>query len=132
VGDLKKLLYAYGTLAVAVRVGDLFQNYSGGVFNYNETVEPINHAVALVGWDDDDSGGVWYLRNSWGPQWGENNGYMRIKYESSQIGFGAMWVEAIPPGPPPDDHRQDLKSSIDERIRWWETNYPQFVPSISK
>ena len=53
----------------------------------------INHAVALVGWDDNQgSNGVWYLRNSWGPGWGQD-GYMYIMYNSSKVGYAACYVK---------------------------------------
>lgn len=47
--------------------------YTGGVFsNCNNTTH--NHAVLLVGLQD----GNWLVKNSWGPNWGEN-GYIRLK-----------------------------------------------------
>jgi len=56
----------------------------------------VNHAVLLVGWDDDQGeAGVWYLRNSWGPEWGEE-GYMRIGYRVSNVGFAANYVMYVP------------------------------------
>jgi hypothetical protein len=46
--------------------------------------------VVLVGWDD--SQGIWHLRNSWGSGWGEG-GYMRITWGTSNVGYGASYVE---------------------------------------
>jgi len=37
------------------------------------------HAIVLVGYDDNDSGGVWIIRNSWGTGWGDG-GYGKIRY----------------------------------------------------
>jgi cathepsin L len=91
--DLKQALCEHGPLAVAVNVTNLFQAYTGGVFNENASNNPddINHAVTLVGWDDNKK--AWLIKNSWGTGWGEN-GYMWIAYGSNNIGYGAAWVDA--------------------------------------
>ncbi|MBT4822538.1 MAG: hypothetical protein HON70_42925, partial [Lentisphaerae bacterium] len=91
--SIKQAIITYGPLDVSVYVGDAFQAYSGGVFNANYNYS-INHDVVLVGWSDD--GGYWIMRNSWGPSWGEN-GYMRIAYGVSRIGYAAKYV--VYPGP---------------------------------
>lgn len=87
---LKQALCRYGPLSVTVRVTPAFQAYGGGVFNENAR-GAINHAVTLVGWNDDDQ--AWIIKNSWGAWWGES-GYMRIRYGSNSIGKHATWVRA--------------------------------------
>lgn len=89
VEQLKQAIYTYGPISVAVAATGSFQAYSSGVFNDCEDVE-INHAVNLVGWNDEEDGkaGYWIMRNSWGADWGEN-GFMKIKYECNSIGFAA-------------------------------------------
>jgi len=92
VNDIKRAIIAHGPVAVAVSVNSAFQAYTGGVFN-SSTTAPVNHAVVLVGWDDGQGpGGVWFLRNSWGTGWGEN-GYMRIRYGCSSVGYAAPYIE---------------------------------------
>ncbi|MEW6251857.1 MAG: C1 family peptidase, partial [Planctomycetota bacterium] len=88
VSSMKQAIYDRGPVCVAVYVDNAFQSYGGGVFNAcaNGTV---NHGVVLVGWNDDDQ--CWLMRNSWGAGWGED-GYMRIKYNCSRIGYGATYV----------------------------------------
>ena len=91
---IKQAILEYGPVSVAVYVNNAFQAYNGGVFNGCGEGE-INHAVTLVGWDDSQGPyGVWFMRNSWGPGWGEG-GYMRIPYGCSQIGYAACYINYV-------------------------------------
>jgi hypothetical protein len=103
--ELKAAIYKYGPVAVGVAAGGSMSNYRGGVYCGTET--QLNHAVVLVGWDDNQ--GVWFMKNSWGAGWGENGGYMRIKYDCNGIGTNANFVMTgtlpVPhdnPGPSPN------------------------------
>lgn len=94
VAAIKDAVCKYGPIAVSVQVTPLFQNYTNGVFyefNSNYGSPSSNHAVVLVGWDDDK--GAWLIKNSWGTDWGED-GYMWIKYNSNNIGRRAAWIIA--------------------------------------
>lgn len=89
---IKQAIMDYGPVSAAVCVDAAFVDYTGGVFNAC-CGDVVNHAVVLVGWDDNQgAGGVWILRNSWGPDWGEG-GYMLIEYECSSIGYAACYIE---------------------------------------
>ena len=56
---------------------------------YVDVPTPQNHAVTVVGWDDNfpkekflstpPGDGAWIVKNSWGPDWGEN-GYLYVSY----------------------------------------------------
>jgi predicted secreted protein len=97
---LKQAIYDYGPVSAAVCVNSAFQAYTGGVFNPPGWCLSINHAITLVGWDD--SLGAWRLRNSWGPDWGED-GYMWIAYGKNYVGYSANYVVyegSTPPTPP--------------------------------
>lgn len=90
---IKQAILDYGPVSVACAVTQAFGAYTGGVFNENDPTAQINHAVALVGWDDSQgTDGVWFLRNSWGPGWGEE-GYMRIEYGVCKVGYAACYVK---------------------------------------
>jgi hypothetical protein len=87
---IKQALLDYGPLYIMLYAGEAFRAYAGGVFNAPDD-GPVNHGVILVGWDDNDGGGVWIVRNSMGPDWGEG-GYMRIRYGCAQIGFVTRYI----------------------------------------
>ncbi|MBN1211633.1 MAG: hypothetical protein JXA92_03570 [candidate division Zixibacteria bacterium] len=92
VDAMKQAIMNYGPISVAVRTSPAMYAYNGGIFNYNDPNE-VDHGVILVGWDDNQgTAGVWFMRNSWGEDWGED-GYMRIEYGCSSIGFGACFIE---------------------------------------
>ena len=91
VDEIKQALLDYGPVSVAVCVNNAFKAYTGGVFS-GPTCSNINHAVALVGWDDTQgTNGVWFLRNSWGTDWGED-GYMKIEYGVCDVGYRTVRI----------------------------------------
>jgi len=90
--SIKQAILTYGPVSVACAVTQAFGAYTGGVFNEDDPQASINHAVALVGWDDTlGENGVWFLRNSWGPGWGED-GYMNIEYGVCKVGYAACYI----------------------------------------
>jgi cathepsin L len=52
---------------------------------------PVDHAVQIVGWDDDQ--GVWIIKNSWSETWGEQ-GFAMVRYNTRNIGFMATAAQA--------------------------------------
>jgi len=104
VDKIKQAVFQYGPVCSAVFVGYAFQAYTGGVFDKDEVPKPnsggcnatpaepvtkVNHAIVIIGWDDNK--GAWIIKNSWGPEWG-NNGYMYIKYNTSNVGYASTIV----------------------------------------
>ncbi|MCX5768796.1 MAG: immunoglobulin domain-containing protein [Candidatus Hydrogenedentes bacterium] len=89
---IKQAIIEYGPVSAAVYVNLAFSAYAGDVFNASENQE-VNHAIVLVGWDDTaGASGAWILRNSWSANWGED-GYMRIEYGCSNVGYGACYID---------------------------------------
>jgi C1A family cysteine protease len=93
VEQLKTALIEHGPLVAPIFYDECLASYKGGVFN-EQDMGMINHAVLLIGWDDEKQ--AWRVKNSWGAEWGEN-GFAWIKYGSNNIGVFAAWIDAVYP-----------------------------------
>jgi len=51
----------------------------------------VDHAVLIVGWDE--PAGAWIIKNSLGPDWGDQ-GFIKLKYDTANVGFNAAWVQS--------------------------------------
>ena len=90
VSDVKKAILNYGAVSVTYASSEVEPYFNVETFAYynNESV-PSDHAVAIVGWDDNYSAdnfliappgdGAWIVKNSWGSDWGDE-GYFHISY----------------------------------------------------
>jgi cathepsin L len=100
-----------------------YSNFPSGVFEGEPTpnfkVNDIDHCVVIVGWDDDE--GVWLVKNSWGPFWGDG-GIMKLRYRRNCIGYGATWVMAYPANAVSEElerRLEDIERSSEFRRRYY-------------
>uniref|UniRef100_UPI0038638159 C1 family peptidase n=1 Tax=Methanobrevibacter sp. TaxID=66852 RepID=UPI0038638159 len=85
---IKKAILQYGAVGTSMHYAS---NFFRGKGYYCWSPTASNHAVTIVGWDDnysrdnfyglgqDKGDGAWIVKNSWGPDW-KNEGYFYVSY----------------------------------------------------
>ena len=96
---LKRVVYQQ-PVSVAIQANKRsFQLYHSGIYSDLECGTQLDHGVLLVGYGYDFNNNMdyWIIKNSWGPQWGEN-GYIRIQrnIEDSRGLCGIAMQPSIP------------------------------------
>lgn len=93
--DVKEYLMTKGALSASIYYNESFYNYSTYSYYYPKSMV-YNHAVTIVGWDDNyskdnfksnnqpTSNGAWLMKNSWGSDWGQG-GYFWVSYEDGVL-----------------------------------------------
>ncbi|ACI64247.1 predicted protein, partial [Thalassiosira pseudonana CCMP1335] len=76
--DVTMAAVAQQPIASTLTTGcDLFISYGGGVLTHDEGSSCIDHAVVIVGYNTTAKPPYWKVRNSWGPEWGEE-GHFKV------------------------------------------------------
>ena len=82
--NIKLAILNYGAVSTTMYY-DVAMRIGGKVYHYYNGTSATNHAVAIVGWDDDveitnaPGKGAWIVKNSWGANWAQN-GYFYVSY----------------------------------------------------
>jgi len=100
--DIKSSLMTYGTMYVTMYWDSAYYNSSQYTYYYNGSSGGGNHAITLVGWDDNKvvpgapGNGAWLLKNSWGTGWG-NSGYFWLSYyDTFGVKSAVAFCDAVP------------------------------------
>jgi len=101
--NIKRAVMTYGAVYTTMWWDNQYWNVATNSY-YNNGTYSSNHAICIVGWDDNyaaakfltppPGNGAFIIRNSWGAGWGQA-GYFYISYYDAQIGRGnAVFHEA--------------------------------------
>ncbi|MFC0876551.1 C1 family peptidase [Saccharicrinis sp. FJH2] len=95
--NIKQLIMKYGAVATSMSTNNFYTHYNSTshTYYYND-VQPIDHGVTIIGWDDNmivnnistgnpPGKGAWIIKNSWGADWGLN-GYFYVSYYDKYVG----------------------------------------------
>ena len=94
-------LVEHGPIAVSFEVYNDFQHYTGGIYHHTgledkfNPWEITNHVVLVIGYGEEKGVKYWIVKNSWGPDWGED-GYFRIMRGNDECSIESMAVAATP------------------------------------
>ena len=83
--DIKRAIINYGAVFTTIHMAPSYDSSQKKYVQYYSGSFNADHAVAIVGWDDDfvvknaPGKGAWIVKNSWGPKWG-GNGYFYVSY----------------------------------------------------
>lgn len=94
--DIKKHLMTYGSVSAGINAsGNYFNPENQSLYYPSDISGDSNHAITIVGWDDNysrhnfentpPSDGAWLAQNSWGSDWGKDDGYFYVSYNDKFI-----------------------------------------------
>ncbi|XP_027364351.1 low-temperature-induced cysteine proteinase-like [Abrus precatorius] len=98
--DEKSLMKAVANQPVSVALeagGRAFQLYQSGVFT-GLCGTGLDHGVVVVGYGTENGTDYWLVRNSWGPEWGED-GYIRVERNVLETNTGKCGIAMEPSYP---------------------------------
>lgn len=85
---IKREIFENGPVASVIPIFNDFLVYKEGVYNPKDSATRIdgNHAVKIVGWDNDGKTEYWIVENSFGEDWGVSGTInIKIGLEDSQL-----------------------------------------------
>jgi C1A family cysteine protease len=88
---------AQGPVSVTVEADKMaFQGYTGGILNSAACGTQLDHAITAVGYGNKNGQSYYIVRNSWGPNWGDQ-GYIMIAAVEGTAGICGIQQTSVWP-----------------------------------
>jgi hypothetical protein len=101
--NIKNALMTYGGIYVSMYWDSAYYQPSEYTYYYSGS-NSTNHAVTLIGWDDDKAVtgapgyGAWLIKNSWGTGWGDSGYFWISYYDSVAVSYAVAFCDAVSTG----------------------------------
>lgn len=112
--QLKNMIQTYGSASASYFDDDSAYNLGNNCYYYPSTISSSNHAVTIVGWDDNfaaskfnvapSGNGAWLIRNSWGDNAEGRYGYFWLSYYDKSLDSIAFVADFTSVGNATDDY----------------------------
>ena len=110
INTVKEAIMEYGAVSIGIYQGsdESYLNPTTKAYYIGTTEKSPNHAVTIVGWDDDyatsnfnasprpTENGAWIVRNSWGSSWGAS-GHYYVSYQEGSLNDGVVYDTVAAP-----------------------------------
>lgn len=96
--EIRKHIYKFGPLSTAMTIYEDFYTFEPkkSIYHRSPTSKRLfGHAVVLDGWGEENGEKFWWIRNSWGPDWGDA-GYFRMPRGTNYCDIESNVIGGVP------------------------------------
>lgn len=136
--EIKRAIMEYGSIVVDYDGNSSYFNLETNGW-YNPDSNQSNHAVCIVGWDDTyskdnflrtpEGDGAWIVKNSWGPEWGEEGFFYLSYYDKALLSRSGNVVFDMEPGSYSDNIYQNA-FSVSNGFQYNEEGKPEWSNDV--